>query len=1490
MQKLLPLTHPQKRIYYSKEISSNPSLHNIGGVIRIKGSVELDRLEHAIKRFIQKNENTRTRIFKQNNEMFQHIGYYDVPKIDYFDFSGFGEAESLFDDWVQKEASKPFSIENDILFYIAMFRISLGETGYFVKFHHIIADGWSLQLLTHQIHTLYEENSKERLLIDDVSYSYINYYEREKKYLASARYERDKVFWKEKLKDLPEVFLKYSSDDFTGNRETFKLDSLLSNQIRTFVRSHNISMNIFFVSVFLMYLYKTTEAEDIIIGTPVINRSGKKEKDTFGMFTSSMPFRTAIYGKESFKDLIVRIQKEMTNYFIHQKYPYDLLVHDLDLKKQGYDNLFNLCVNYYNTTHPKSIEGKSVENHEFYNGSQLYALQFVIKDWDCSGALTLDFDYKVKDYTRQEVVQMFRNINHLMQELMINPGTELELIPVISDEESRELLLDLNNTFAAYPKGRTTIQIIEAQVDKTPNKIAVLLEQQGFTYLELNQRANQVAWYLQSRGITRGDIVGVMTNPSVEMIIAILGVMKAGATYLPIDTSYPQERISYIIKDSGISLLIMDEYDASFDFAGEIINVHNKNLMNEDTSNLGIISHPDDLAYVMYTSGSTGNPKGVMVKNRGLLNYLCWAEKTYIKNELEIFPLYSSLSFDLTVTSLFTPLISGHQIVIYQQDPSEFILHKIFRKNLATIIKLTPAHLSLIKNYDFRSSSIKRIIVGGEDLKMDLARAVYEIFNADIEIYNEYGPTETVVGCTVHKYNYQTDNRISVPIGRPAHNVQLYVLDRLLKPLPKYSVGELYIAGEGVAEGYLNNPELTAEKFIVNPFTPGGKMYKTGDYVRLVDEGVLEYKGRIDQQIKLRGYRIELGEIEQNLMRIEGINEATVIIYEKDNNKNLCAYVTCSHPIHELNIRRELASSIPSYMIPDYIVQLDYIPLDHNGKINRNQLPHPKIPMEIEDQHTALNKETEVLICVLKEILQNSSIQANHNFYHLGGDSIKAIQITSSLLDKGYHLSVKDILANPIILNMAMLIRQENRYVSNSGTSIGTVKHTPITKWFFGQRFENLNYYNQSVLLRINAEITLTQLNEIMVYIVDHHDALRLNYNQKEQILYYQNDYLQSFKMDLDHFGNEPFELMPIIAGKLKASLDITNGLLFKAAPFKTETGDMYLLLIAHHLITDGISWRILLEDISLLLKQTINRMSLSLPAKTASYQEWAEFLYGKRDEMEEREREYLDSIYADRPIYKKWEITSENALENAKKVSLLLSEVYTKKLLTTANYAFNTHANELMIIGTALAAIDSYEGKREIVIEIEGHGREMLDAKLDLSRTVGWFTTMYPVVLKTEATGDLTIVLKRWKDQLRSVPMNGVGFDMFSNHCMSQTNNEVYMAEIRFNYMGEFDTAFKSQYIDWSHIWTGPDIDLKNHLTAEMDIISMVVKDQLRFEITYNSTLYSDDFITGFVQNLENRLKEIVDHCHQTTHVNYTPSDFDAAEISQEELDSLFL
>ncbi|URZ00539.1 amino acid adenylation domain-containing protein [Clostridium felsineum] len=826
---LYNLTHAQKRIWYIQNLTSNSAIWNMGGPIKINKKVDFNIFNKAINIVIKKNEAMRFKFIVQDGNVQQYVGDYTEEKFDYLYF----EDKELLKNWTNNNFKKGFSLYSDKLYYIAMLNLHNDESYFFIKMHHITSDGWSINVIVNQLCDTYNRLIANEVVEGTADYSYIEYIKSEEKYISSRKFERDREYWNEKFCELPESLVKNQEDKLKARRLKFNIDGQGYKDIKKLSDKFKCSLNTFFVTVLNVYLNKYFTQKGNTIGTVVLNRFGKKEKNMVGMFVSTIPFKYTFEENISFQELVNNINMELISSLRHERYPYDILVNDLNLRNKGYESLYDIEFTYYNFSgENKYLDGATVEISDTFSGYQFEPLTIILNEFK-EGSINIYFDYKINLFNENDIKQIYKMFNNIIEQVVENNDINIDEIEIVSRREKERILNEFNNTVVEYPKEKTIQELFEEQVERTPQNVAVVYEDNKLTYRELNEKANSLARRLREKRVKAETIVGIRVDRSLEMIVGILGILKAGGAYLPIDPEYPEDRVRYMLYDSGTKILLTQNHlKNKIKFEGETLDLEDGSLYKNENNNLAKVSESNNLAYIIYTSGTTGKPKGVMVKQKGLVNYIYWAKKVYVNKEKTNFPLYSSISFDLTVTSIYTPLISGNSIVIYGGEDKVSLVRKIVQEDKVDIIKLTPTHLKLIQDMELSKTRVKKFILGGEDLKVKLAKKIYDSYKTDIKIYNEYGPTETTVGCMIHEYDIEKDTNSSVPIGVPADNVQIYILNKDFKLMPIGAAGELCIGGDGVARGYLNREELTIEKFVENSFKLGERMYRTGDLVQ----------------------------------------------------------------------------------------------------------------------------------------------------------------------------------------------------------------------------------------------------------------------------------------------------------------------------------------------------------------------------------------------------------------------------------------------------------------------------------------------------------------------------------------------------------------------------------------------------------------------------------------------------------------------------------
>lgn len=1475
--KTYKLTQPQMRIYYEEKIYQNSSMHNIGGLVHFYSKINIEALSKAINIFIKNNDSLRIRIIEHNDVPLQYFEEYVDYKIDMIDFSGYEDNTIELMKWMQYQASKPFKLIENKLYKFAIYKLSENEYGFLIKLHHIISDGWSVSILTEQIHDLYKKIMNQKEIIVENNYSYIDFINSEEVYLNSEKFNKNKLFWNDKYATLPPNNIFDNSYNVKGKRKNYCFNEQETKILKRFCDDNKLSVNCFLIAIYAIYLYKISGNEDLSIGIPVYNRYGKQEKNTFGMFTSTMAFRIIIDKEKAFKDFCKDISREFKRSLVNQRYPYNVLVKDLNLKTKTTNELFSVSLNYYNTKHKNEANGVKIKNIEFYNGEQSYAIQVIFREWTDDNILTLDIDYKTDLFTDVEIDNMYSYLKNIINTTINNPLISVKSINLLSKDEEK-LLLIKNESSNDYIK-TTLIDSFKYILRDNKDRIAVKDRDRLYTYNEIDELSNRMMDYLNKSNIANNDIVPIVTKNSVDTIIAILAVLKSGAAFLPIDHKTPNERLKYILRDCNAKLIISNiDLDLSEELDLKILDVRYFNYKEFIDNSEITIKSLDDLSYVIYTSGSTGNPKGVMIQERGIVNYINWAIKNYLKTDKEAFPLFTSLSFDLTITSILTPLLSGQKIIIYgENEELEYPLYQILKDNEATIVKLTPSQFSLIKDRDLSNSSIHTFILGGENLKVELAKTIYENSNRKVNIFNEYGPTECVVGCMIHKYNYIEDKGISVPIGEAIDNQQVFVLDENLNLLPKGIVGELYVSGVGIAKGYIGNKQKTEESFIKNPFTCG-IMYKTNDLVKRIDDDKLVYIGRKDSQVKINGYRIELEEIENQLMKLDYVTDAVVIDSEiKKDSKILLAYYVADKEISENDINN-LSNYLPHYMIPKYFKKIKEIPLTVNGKVNYSLLP----PIN-KDANTKRNEQINNIVSktekeyldIIKDVLNVKEISIYDDYFYLGGDSIKAIQISSKFCDKGYKLTTKTILTSKTFKDMfeqiepIVSVERDKEYV------YGEIPNTPIYEWFKEQDFKDKNWYNQTIMLDLTKKFSKEVVEEVFNKLIMHHDELRINVNKTNGNLFYNPKYLtKKFEINeynfIDFKENEIKEVIKNIHKNECEEFDIFNNYLIKVSLINFNNNKQKLLIVIHHLIIDGISWRVLLEDLSdLLSRKQINYKN------SDSYKKYAEEI-STYEPLNEELLYWKEVTKNNFCIY-----TNESEKSEIIEECINYSESITNKLKGICSKEMISL--EEMLIACFATSLSNVTSQDNILLELEGHGRNELTDKININRTIGWFTSIYPVnfTISNEcAINNLSEIKKKLNNSYNK----GVSFPVlaFLQKRLEYSSKD----KIRFNFLGEFDFEYSKDFtIDNTVKFKCSN----NDLSCIIEVNCLIIDKCLHFELKYNKNKIDSTIIAQIIINLKFNIEQFINNCSDQKNELINYSDFETIDLSYEEIDSLF-
>jgi len=1145
-------------------------------------------------------------------------------------------------------------------------------------------------------------------------------------------------------------------------------------------------------------------------------------------------------------------------------------------------------------------------------------------------AFKIEFDRRrLEDAT---IRRMLGHLRQLLEDIAQNPGASVGAVRLLTEAERKELVEEYNpapqsNVVSSLPLdgGATLHQLFEQQVSRRPEAVALTCEGLSLTYGQVNARANRIARRLTEYGVKPETLVGLCLDRTNEIVIAILAILKSGGAYLPIDLAYPPDRLAFMLEDAQAPVLLtqreltskLPATKARVLCIEDVLETSSPDRSSE--ANLPLTASPDNLAYVIYTSGTTGKPKGSLITHRNVARLFPATESWYRFNEHDSWTLFHSCAFDFSVWEIWGALLYGGRVVVVpflvSRSPEAF--YELLAREKVTVLNQTPsAFRQLIQAEESvgqKELALRYVIFGGEALEMQSLRPWFERRGDERpHLVNMYGITETTVHVTYRPLSKDDLNSGSV-IGVPIPDLQIYILDENGQLLPIGVPGEMHVGGAGLARGYLRRPELTEQRFIPDHVTgrKGARLYKTGDLARFLPGRDIEYLGRIDHQVKIRGFRIELGEIESVLLQHPAVRSAVVMAREDEPGvKRLAAYLVTSQPAPEVSVLREhLKKKVPDYMVPAAFVFLDSLPLTASGKVDRKALPvpesqRPQLTRRYIAPRTAAEK---TLSAVWSKALRVEKVGIEDNFFELGGDSILSIQIISAARREGLKLTPKLLFANQTIASLAGVAGVAESESASAVEAAGDVPLTPIAKWFFEQNLDDLHHYNQAFLFTVAENLDRGVLEQALAELSRHHDALRLRAvpeNGAWRMFYSRT--LEQPPLEWIDISKLP-ELeqraaIESISATQQASLNVQRGPLWRITYFDLGHGrPARLLFVVHHLAVDGISWRPLLEDLETAYHQLKSKQKVVLPAKTASYKTWAERLQTLAESASlKQELEYWAGVTepgavtdALKPLAMDATASAANTEDNAEKVTVALDEDATRALLQTVPAVYNTQINDVLL--TALArAWAKWTGSSSLYTNLEGHGRENLFEDVDVSRTVGWFTSIFPVCLELNDSGEnwrAGEMLKSVKEQLRRIPQRGVGYGVL-RYLSGEGADTLKLRPapaMVFNYLGQFDRAVVgSKLLRFAAESTGPWHSLKQKRRHVLEINSLVMNDRMEFDFTYSSGLHGDKKIQEFADEFLNALREVIAHCQSPDAGGRTPSDFPLARLDQGSLNRL--
>lgn len=1157
------LSKPQ-RLVYDMEKYAGGAISVICGSVIYKGEKSRQELENAVNHLYQMNDALRMRVICTNEGVKQEVEKFIPHSVETLSFV----TKEELDFFANRHAKEPLDLKGKLCEIKIVF---LNEGyGLLIKMHHLIGDAWATSLICSQFSCILRGE-------DPMAYSYTEYLKREDDYRQSGHFRKDRTFFLEQFRKCDEILYlsEKKENEFCSERKSFVIDGREQKRITAYTKEHHVSVFVLFMTVLAVYMNRVKDnAERFYLGSAVMNRAGVEEKHTAGVFVNVVPVLIELDNHASFEENLYKVQQNMFSVFRHQKYHYGDVLSDIRKEYHFSEKLYDVVLNFQNSEITGADE--EFESTWYHNGMQTESLQIHIDRRDGADAYRMHYDYQTGKFSGDEIRHMHQYLMNLLTDAMANDGKKLYELDLLSVDEHNKILYDFNKSAAKYPRNQSVHRLFEEQVLRIPEEPAVIARDKILTYLQLNEQANRIAHSLMEMGVERGELVAFALPRKSYLLAAIFGILKAGAAYLPIDPEFPEDRLNYILKDSQAKIFITDES------VGKL-------LENDKTSNPEIPISGEDLCYCIYTSGTTGNPKGVLVRHRNLIN-ICSANErncyqTAALAQEKILLSTAKCCFDAFAIDYGLFLLNGSAMIL--ADDSD-ITDGARLAQLATIyhaeaLQSTPSTiraLCLNDAYAKMLRQIKVLILAAENLTSELYTELREL--TDAEIFNGYGPSETTVGACIGKID-----TAEIHMGGPVANTQIYVVDRFMQPVAVGVKGEICIAGDGVSAGYLNQPELTEEKFVDNPFGEG-RLYKTGDYAYWRRDGKLVYAGRRDFQVKIRGLRVELEEIEQAIAGVEGVSQACVVVRkDKDGRQMICGFYT-GEKIPPKKIRTMIGRKIPRYMVPHILVSTDEIPITNNGKVNYKMLPEidlSEIMAETEFVMPQTGKE-KFLTAAIESVLGISRVGISDNFFDLGGDSLKAVELIARLEENGYSTDTKTIFFCDTIKDLAesIILKQAE------GEPVKVLGKIPVTsaqmRIYTAQSMQSdATVYNMPYAFKVK-EIDVDRLWHAFEELLERHEILRTYFvNEEGMIVSHVEEHV-------------PFTLEQIEDGNVSAFIRPFD--LSKAPLIRAGYCENLIVIDIHHMIADGSSMPVILRE--------LNELYMGRPLEdiTSSYQQFA--------------------------------------------------------------------------------------------------------------------------------------------------------------------------------------------------------------------------------------------------------------------------------------------
>jgi tyrocidine synthetase-3 len=1453
------LSSAQKRLYFLQQMDLDSTVYNMPYVIPIGEGVNKEKIEEVFRQLIILHESFRTSFELQGEEPVQRIHEIVDFKVDEFTIEK-SEEQYFRDKFIQA-----FDLYQAPLLRVAIVNVKGSESLLMIDMHHIISDGVSHTILEQDFHTLYtgKELSSLRLQYKDYS-EWQNSKEQQEKLKGKEDYWLNRFDGEILVLNLPIDYVRPVIQSHDGATVSFTLSKEETEIIKLQAEENGLTLYMSVLSVFTILLSKISGQEDIIVGTPVAGRSHIELERIVGMFVNTLAIRNKVQGSSTIKEYLINLKQNTLETFEHQYYQFEDLVEKVSVERDTSRNpIFDVMFNLMNQgDYERDLS--SFNNNDLIHTPGISKFDLTLTAADYGDQLMLSFEYCTKLFNAYTIQRYIGFLKQIIDQLAQQPDCSISELEIISKEEKQQLLYEFNDTKADYPKDKTIYQLFDEQAGKTPDNIAVYTRDKSFTYNGLNLATEKLAKILRSNGVSPGSIVSLMLDRSIEMVIGLMGILRAGCCYLPIIPSMPKSRLEYVLEDSESPLILTQtKYKESLATKVKSINLEELESLSCSPENLPEENNPNNLAYIIYTSGTTGKPKGVMIENHSVVNRIKWMQKNYPIVSGDVILQKTSYTFDVSVWELFWWSFEGASVYMLEPEGEKNpqLISKTIEEQKITVMHFVPSMLEAYLNVmeldlqNINLGSMKYVFSSGEALRPNQVHSFYQLFTDKVntKLVNLYGPTEATVDVSYFDCLRDVDYK-SIPIGKPIDNTELYILDKnLLQVQAVGIIGELMISGVGLSRGYLKKEELTQEKFIDHPYKEGEKLYRTGDLVRWLPDGNIEFLGRIDHQVKIRGFRIELGEIENILLRHESIKESVVLAREENEDKYLCAYIVSNEGVNQEEIRTYLTQQLPDYMIPSYFVGLDSLPLTTNGKVNRKSLPLPEIRSG-NDYIAPSNETEEKLVEIWSDVLNvaKEELSATANFFTIGGHSLKATILTGKIQrELGVAFPLQNVFLYSTIRSQACEIKKSTKkdFVSilkAKEQDYYLLSSAQKRLYFLQQMDLDSTVYNMPYVIPIGEGVNKEKIEEVFRQLIILHESFRTSFELQGEEPVQRIHEIVDFKVD--EFTIEKSEEQ-YFRDKFIQAFDLYQAPLLRVAIVNVKGSESLLMIDMHHIISDGVSHTILEQDFHTLY--TGKELS-SLRLQYKDYSEWQnskeqqEKLKGKEDYWLNRFDGEI--LVLNLPIdYVRPVIQSHDGAT----VSFTLSKEETEIIKLQAEENGLTLYMSVLSVFTIL--LSKISGQEDIIVGTPVAGR----SHIELERIVGMFVNTLAIRNKVQGSSTIKEYLINLKQNtLETFEHQYYQFeDLVEKVSVERDTSRNPIFDVMFNLMNQGDYEGDLSSFNNNDLIYTPGIS-----KFDLTLTAADYGDQLMLSFEYCTKLFKSETIERFINYFKRIVSQLTD------------------------------